>query len=542
MPSPSPVAQFTVGTAIPHILEQSGVQVVFGIPGNHTVELYRGLADTSIRHITTRHEQGAAFMADGYARVSGQPGVCFVISGPGLMNAATAIVQAQQDSVPLLVVTTVSGADDQVGALHQMPDQLGAAQGMCKAVMQIESAATLQAQLREAYALCAAASPGAVVVQVPLHLIGDTCALSEVEAETQIESSAAESPGKPGEYAQTIAELLGGAQQPLLLLGGGAQRCTHLVELAERLDAPVLNTVNGKGLLPASHPLAVGGSPSLPTLKRALAAADVVLALGTELGETDFDLLMNETPERRGRWLLVSTAESPPVLADEVFACGVEVLVPALLGALDDMHCDGAERARQLRAEVGQEAHMHPDFAVFFKAVQAAASDLVLVGDSTRPTYYAAWMYECEQPRRYFHSVSGFGTLGYAIPAAFGAALASQVGVVALIGDGGAQFSLAELATGLDNQIGVPIVIWCNRGYEEITNSLAAQGVGGSSTDVSAPDYAQLAKAYGLQCWQPETPVELTQAISAGLKLQQPSLILVQQSKFVHSASGQWYS
>ncbi len=525
--------QLTLGTAVPVILEELGVDTVFGIPGNHTAELYRGLAHTGIRHITTRHEQGASFMADGYARVSGKPGVCFLISGPGLLNAATGIVQAQQDCVPLLVVTTCSGAPGSNSALHQMPDQASAAKGLCKNFLSIDTPDFLEETLRQAYALCTNPSPGVVIVQIHTRLL-------DVRVTRGNRKVAAPPAKKPHRFGPLVSQLTA-ARKPLVILGGGARWAEDVCTLAERLDAPVLNTVNGKGIVPASHPLSVGGSPSLPCLKRALAQADLVLALGTQFSETDFDLLMNASPNPRGATVYIDTGDVSPAHIDNHYRVPAEEAIPQLLSKLLPQKKRGAARAAGLRQQVQAEPHYHHDFARVFAAIQTAADDLILVGDSTRPTYYAAWMYECEKPGRYFHSASGFGTLGYAIPAAFGASVAADIPVIAMIGDGGAQFTLTELATAVDNKIGVPVIVWRNKGYEEITNSLKARGVGASSTDISAPDYRHIARAYGLKCFSPRTVEGLTRAIRQTLTENRPALILVDQDRFIHSSSGEWY-
>jgi acetolactate synthase-1/2/3 large subunit len=178
--------------------------------------------------------------------------------------------------------------------------------------------------------------------------------------------------------------------------------------------------------------------------------------------------------------------------------------------------------------------------AALFQAIQEAAPGLILVGDSTRPTYYASWQYECDAPRSYFHSVSGFGTLGYAIPAAFGARLATDRPVAALIGDGGAQFTLPELATAVDNEIGVPIIMWLNRGFEEIENSLNGRGISPSSARVSGPDFDRVAEAYGCDWHRPDDVAELRSALQTAFARKRPSLILLEQTRFTNLPSGQW--
>ena len=531
----------TCGAAIPTLLRQNGVNCVFGIPGNHTLELYRGLEDSNIRHITTRHEQGAGFMADGYARVTRQPGVCFLISGPGLLNAATPIAQAAADSIPMLVITSINTPSDETGRLHELPDQTATALSLFRHSFTVAKPEQLQPLLHQAFSYLQHERPGPIHLQIPVDVLAMPYDLSE-------QVSQPTSPTVDREInnlVQQAAALLQTAQRPLILAGGGAIDAA-VVTLAERLDTPVLNTTNAKGLLSPTHPLFVGGSPSLPSLQYELSQCDVVLAVGTEFGETDYDLLMTGPPQLPGQLVRVDidSAQVHRNHQPDIALTGDAVNVVAALSSLiEPQKRNGDSRAQLLRAGVKAEPHYHKDFATFFDAVKNAAPKLTLVGDSTRPTYYATWMYECDKPRQYFHSVSGFGTLGYAIPAAFGAKLAlGHEPVVALIGDGGAQFSLTELATAVDNKLCVPIIIWCNNGYEEITHSLEARNIDTVSTQVSAPDFEKIAAAYGCKCFRPSTPEALTEAIRLTVTYDRPSLILVSQDNFVHQPSGEWYA
>ena len=529
------------GAAVALMLERFGVRHVFGIPGNHTLELYRGLAASAIEHVTTRHEQGAAFMADGYARASGQPGVAMLISGPGLLNAATGIAQALSDSVPLLVITAVASSEEMgkgLGLLHDLPDQSSLAAGFCRRSFTVSDPEALEGTLTRAWCEMLHGRPGPVHVQIPLDVMVMPWSGTHPQAPLR----------KPAQIdVAPLLEALAGCREPVLLIGGGSVDVEGMADLAERLDAPVVNTVAAKGVVSRDHPLAVGGSPSLPTIQRALARADVVLALGTELGETDYALLPADGPGASWRGTLARVDIDERQLhrnraADVAVAGDVQSVVRALLDELEPEDRRGVERARELRAAVRAEHHYHEDLRTFFDALHAAHSDLVVVGDSTRPTYYAAWMFETAAPRRYFHSVSGFGTLGYALPAAFGAKLSTSAPVVALIGDGGLQFTLPELATGAQRGVGVPVIVWCNTGYEEISHSLSAAGVGEESAQVSTPDLQTLAAAYELPFAAPSSAAELTACLERALAADRPSIIRVEQSDFVTSASGAWYA
>jgi len=225
------------------MLEAYGVDTVFGIPGNHTVQLYRGLASSSgIRHVTPRHEQGAGFMADGYARVSGKPGVCFLISGPGLTNAMTPMMQALADSVPMLVITAVAARRDLgmgEGHLHELPDQRALASQCTRFSHTLMGVDELPRVLARAFAVFNSERPGPVHIELPLDII--TAVADHLSPEPW------PIPTRPGPDPRSIdgaAALLDGARQPLIVIGGGAVAAGHELQgLAEKLDAPVVNTV-----------------------------------------------------------------------------------------------------------------------------------------------------------------------------------------------------------------------------------------------------------------------------------------------------------
>jgi len=308
----------------------------------------------------------------------------------------------------------------------------------------------------------------------------------------------------------------------------------------------VINTVNAKGVMAASHPLAVGGSPSLPSVREAMAGADVILAVGTEFGETDYDMLFVgelDLPgaliriDIDGQQLARNVRPALPIVGDARLAL-------AMLGEAvpDAVFRDGAVRAGGLREAVAAEPHVHPDFAALFSAMRAALPGLVLVGDSTLPTYYAVWQYETEAPRSYFHSATGGGTLGYAIPAALGASLARpEVPVVALIGDGSAQFTFAELAAGAEAGLPLAVLIWNNNGYREIKQGMLAASIPPTGVDVPAPDFLQMATALGCEACRVRSLPELESALQASRQAGVPTVIELLQEDFLSLPAGQWY-
>jgi acetolactate synthase-1/2/3 large subunit len=371
------------GEKLVHLLEQYGVDTVFGIPGNHTVQLYRGLAQSSIRHISPRHEQGAAFMADGYARASGKVGVCFLISGPGLTNAATGMMQALADSVPMLVITAVAARQDLgmgEGRLHELPDQRALASQCSRFSHTLMRADELPKVLARAFAVFGSERPGPVHIELPLDVI--TAAADQV---SDIPWPQPSRPGPDPAFIARAAAMLAGASRPLVIAGGGAVDAgEYLCDLAQRLDAPVLNTVNGKVILPKSHPLAVGGSPSLAAVREAIADADVLLAVGTEFGETDYDMLFLGAVEITGQLIRIDidahqlTRNVQPALAlvGDASLC-LQALAQAVVATAET---SGQQRAAAIRRAIASDEHYHQDFADLFDTIERALPGLVLVG------------------------------------------------------------------------------------------------------------------------------------------------------------------
>ncbi len=542
------VASFlSCGERLVQLLEAYGIDTVFGIPGNHTVQLYRGLASSSIRHISPRHEQGAAFMADGYARASGTPAACFLISGPGLGNAITPMMQALADSVPMLVVTAVA-ARSQLGMgegrLHELPDQRALASQCTRFSHTLMDPADLPKVLARAFAVFDSQRPGPVHIELPLDVI--TMEAPPLAAWPRTLPAAADRGG----LAQ-LAQRLAAAERPCLIAGGGAADAADAVRVvAEACEAPVLTTVNGKGILPPAHPLQVGGSPSLGCVREFLAQSDAVLAVGTEFAETDYDMLFLGDIARPA-WLAridIDAAQLCRNLRADLPLCGdarssLEALVELIPAPGAASSGEGAQRVARLRAAIREEEHVREEFATFFSTIRDTLPGVCLVGDSTLPTYHAVWQYEAPGPRRYFHSATGAGTLGYALPAAIGArrALPPEVPVVALIGDGALQFTLPELASAAQEGLPVIVLLWNNNGYAEIRNGMQASGIEPIGVDVAAPDFVTAAQALGCVARRVAGPEALAPALREAWQEARPTLLELPEDAFLTKPSGLWY-
>ena len=473
----------SVGEALVQALKARGIDTVFGIPGVHTIELYRGLPGAGIRHVTPRHEQGAAFMADGYARVSGRPGVAFVITGPGLTNALTAMAQARADSVPLLVISGVNrraSLGQGFGLLHELPDQAAMVRALCPS-FQITAPEMLEPVLTRAFAALEGGRPGPVHIEVPTDVM-PLPALLPRPSRPQPLPLPRPAPD-PAQIAQA-ADLLNAARRVVILAGGGARHAdAALRALATALDAPVVQTTNGRGLL-HGHALCVPASPSLEAARALIAEADQILCVGTEIGPTDYDMYVRGGfPDLSG---MIRIDLCPQQLARHPAACRIEAdsaaTLTALLPQVTPRASDGAARAAATRTSAREElASLHPAMPHQLRMVEAIRDALpgaLIVGDSTQPIYAANLFYDHDRPGGWFNAATGFGALGYGPGAAIGASIAAPgVPVVCLIGDGGLQFSAAELRVARDEGLPITFIVWNNAGYREIAEAMQAVGV-----------------------------------------------------------------
>ena len=528
----------TCGEVLVKLLEAYGVEQVFGIPGVHTVELYRGLAGSSINHVTPRHEQGAGFMADGYARTSGKPGVCFIITGPGMTNITTAMGQAYGDSIPMLVISSVQSRSQLGGGrgkLHELPNQSAMVAGVAAFSHTLMSAAELPAVLARAFAVFQAGRPRPVHIEIPLDVLVENADALLASQPVSIARA-----GAAPAAIQLMGQRLAQAKRPLILAGGGAiDAAPALQQLAERLGAPVALTINAKGMLPAAHPLLIGSTQSLVATRALVAEADVVLAIGTELAETDYDITFAGGFEIPGVLLRIdidpdqTVRNYAPALALVADARVAAEALLAELGVLPARSAEwGAARVSRLQAQLASDwdaptrAQTH-----FLQTLFDVLPDAVCVGDSTQPVYTGNLTFNPDQPRRWFNSSTGYGTLGYALPAAVGAWLGRRSGgqaggpVLCLIGDGGLQFTLSELASAVEARTPIILLLWNNQGYGEIKKYMLNRAIEPVGVDIYTPDFIGVAKAMGCAALAVEGEGQLRAALASAADRQGPTLI-----------------
>jgi 5-guanidino-2-oxopentanoate decarboxylase len=525
-----------VGGFLVELLAKNDIDTVFGIPGVHNLELYRGLASSNLRHVLVRHEQGAGFAADGFARLSGRPAAAFVISGPGLTNIMTAAAQAYSDSVPLLVVASApvrASFAKQWGVLHELYDQSALASGVFGIARSARSAEDVRDHLRLCLSSFRTGRPRPAYLEIPLDVLAETTTL-----EAQRFEGIALLPQATPDQIGAAVRLLVPAARPLIIAGGGARRAAEeLRRLVEILDCPLVTTAAGKGVLAESHPANFGTSLPYRPIQRLIFDADVVLAVGTELGETD----MYFTTKLPLGGKLIRIDIDPVKLSDQ-YAADVCVWSDAQ-GALHSINqalanrpqasparsgwCTAIGGAAKHRAEIegGLDSKAWAQWSALRAIKAALPADGVVFSDMTQIAYFGNYAYPVDNPGQWFHP-SGYGTLGFALPAALGAKISSPArAVIALAGDFGLQFTVTELMTAVESGLSLPVVVWNNSALGQIRDDMVAANIAQLGVIARNPDFVALGAACGAEAYRVHDPAALTEAIRTALGHAGPTLI-----------------
>jgi 5-guanidino-2-oxopentanoate decarboxylase len=526
----------TVGRYVIEALAANGIDTAFGIPGVHNIELYRGLESRRVRHVLARHEQNAAFAADGFARASGRPAAAFVISGPGLTNALTAIAQAASDSVPMLVIASTpvrASLGHRWGVLHELADQRAVAAGAAGLALHASSAEEMRAHLGAAFAYLSGGRPRPAYVGIPLDLLAEKTGL-----EPERFARAAPAPQADAAAIEAARALLEGAERPLIVAGGGARHAgAALAQLVEALDGYLVTTAAGKGVVPEGHPANLGASLPYRATQELLAAADVVLAVGTELAETDVYTTIRLTFPGRVIRIDIDAAQLSDRSAQEVAIhadsrAALEQLARAVRPRRGWRTAAGDASGTRLAIEAQIGAHLRPTLSAVRALRLAVPPDGVVFSDMTQIAYTGNYAFAADRPGAWFHP-AGYGTLGYALPAAIGAKVAQpERPVVALAGDFGVQFTLQELMTAVELQLPLPVVVWNNAALAQIRDDMVAAGIEPIGVSGRNPDFQALAAACGAQGVRVRGADELVRGVRAALAARGPTLLEARDTDF----------
>ena len=518
-----------LGKAICETLHEQGARVVFGIPGVHNQEIYRGLQESGLKHILARHEQGAAFMADGYARATGRPGVVFVITGPGLTNALTAVGQSYSDSVPILVIAScLNQSEDGPGTayLHKLKNQTAAGDSVADWSVTESDPELAIKRIHQAFSEFKSMRPRPKILNLPT----DSLQLSTVRRRQNSSEPNHKIPADR-EAAGELARQMERSQRTLFIFGGGAVKAAAQArQVLAQAGAASFLTYAGRGVIPSSCGLNFGSYLARPGSKEIINSAHLVVAIGTELSEVD--LWRRELGSRDA--VLRIDIDTEVLDQSGSFCRPVYSDARAFLTHLSE-ELDGrplfshwneteiAKTRREFRAACDAE---RPGIASVAETLCASLPENSIVySDMTQFSYVAKEVVPAEQPGRWHHPY-GFGTLGYALPAAIGGKIACpDSAVVAIAGDYGFQYTLQELGTASELQLALPIVIWDNQSLGEIADSMIKAQIKPTAVKAFNPDFSALGAAYGLHTAEPRTVEDLCDAVRAAFQADRPTLI-----------------
>jgi acetolactate synthase I/II/III large subunit len=522
----------TGGRILATALHAGGVDTVFGLIGSHVTAVYDALLGfPAIGTIDVRHEQAAAYMADGYARVTGRPGVCLVTAGPGATNTLTAVATAFADSSPVLVIAGQVPSDvlgRGKGVFHECPDQLGLFRSVTGWSGRAERAGDIPHLVGEALATLRTRRPRPAYLEIPCDLL-DNHVADVLAAPAPVEPTR---PDAPADDVRRVAALLAASRAPVIWAGGGVIRAAAsepLRDLAEALGAPVFVTMSGKGAIPADHPLAVDYWLPAEPARTLLESADLVLAVGTRFTSMATAGWRIRLPR------LVQIDIDPDELGKnypiEVGLCGdAGAILRQLLAAGVGAHPSRAEAVARVRREVDEAAgRSFPEPLRLLGAIRSRLRrDAVVVCDITTLGTLARRYFPVYEPRTFICPL-GFGTLGSAYALALGAKRGRpDRQVVAICGDGGFLFNLAELATAAQHGLGVVALVVNDGGYGAIRD-WQRRHAGGRFTgvDLLTPDFMGVAQAFGVVGLRAKSTDDVGELLEAALRETRPVLLEV---------------
>jgi len=542
----------TVGTAILDMLASHGIDTVFGLPGVHNLAFWS--AQTPVRIVGVRHEQAAVYAADGYGRATGRTGVALTTTGPGAVNALAAFGEAAVSGAPVLLIssdvsTALRSPDGPRGILHEMRDQAAPFATLDRPARTVTSAQEALDAVAEALTWTSTPPCGPAYVGIPSDILNSTWE-GDLPRAVSAEPTGDIDAGLVGQLAALIAT----SERPVIWSGGGVVQCGESGEaavrvLAERLAAPVLTTYAGRGVM-AGHPLAIETSTHEPEVEQILADADLLLVIGSGFDAMHTKNWKMAMPERRAAIALGDEVRRT-VAWDVLISHDLVETIDAVLGELDtDGRLPGsggglrtawapADVAESVRARLlADERTVDP--IAFVAAVESWPSDGAIVTDMCVPGYWTSS--HARHPRsRHLLNPVGWGTLGYALPAAIGPAAAGMP-TLAVCGDGGPMFALGELATYVQEELPVTLLIVDDGGYGMLRFDQQVFGHPERGVDLFTPNWELLAQSFGMAYAEVDDASSLAEQLDVAARRPGSTLILQRATFFPPaSTSPRWF-
>ncbi len=520
------------GDVVIESLRALGADTCFGIPGQHALGLFEALRRSDMRYVGLRTELSAGFAADGYARVSGRPAPLLLSTGPGALISLAALMEADGASIPVVAISShipSEGIGRRHGHLHELRDQIASFRHVVKHAVTVPSAAAIPGMLEEAWRIASTAPSGPVFLEIPQDvLLGET----DVPVVDSLDGSPAAVVPRPS-VLEAAAEALAGAERPAILAGGGVVRSgawEELLVLAEKLRAPVAETFGGRGAFPDDHVLACGAFLEDAHVMELLADADVLLCVGTGIGELSSNYF---TLKPRGR--IVQVDADPEKIGANHPALGVVGDAKAVLAELGERvpgrPADVVVEARVAEVRAAVEARLAPQGHKLerglLRTIRAALpADAACAWDMTILGYWAWNDFEAGAPRR-FLSAQASGGLGYAWPAAIGAKAAlGDTPVLAVVGDGGSLYGLQELASARHAGLAAKLLIVDDGGYG-ILREYQQDAFGATfAVDITQPDFAAVCRGFGVPV-HVSAPERLGEDLAWALSVDGPAVVVL---------------
>ncbi len=513
-------------------LEREGVDIMFGYSGGAAMPIFDALVDSTVKFVLVRHEQGATHMADGYARATGRPGVVLVTSGPGATNCVTGLLTALMDSVPMVVltgqtITSMLGKD-----AFQEADVTGITYPVVKHSYLVKNAADIPRVMKEAFYLARTGRPGPVLIDLPKDITQGPCTAPMID--TPVSLPGYHVPGRASaELVKKAAAFLAKSRKPVLYVGHGAvisDAGPAIMQLAEKLQAPIVNTLLGKGACPEDHPLHQGmlGMHGTAYANKTVANCDLIFAIGARWDDRITGKLSEFCKDAIKLHIDIDVAEFGKVLRPDVCLAGdarlvVEDLLPLV------KKCDSADWLKEIGVwrkqyplKYAKKGGLRAQY-VLDRLDKLGGRDCIITTDVGQHQMWAAQFCRTTKNRHWLSS-GGAGTMGFGFPAAIGAAYASPGKKVwAIVGDGGFQMTLAELATAFLSKLPVKVLIINNsylgmiRQWQELffDNRISGADLEGN------PDFVKLAQAYGVKAWRVKRAGDVDKVLKAAMAYDQ---------------------
>ena len=523
------------GEALVRSLAREGVEVVFGIPGIQTYGVSAALRDEpGIRMITTRHEQASTYMADGYARASGEPGVALVVPGTGVYNAASGLATAYSRSSQVLLIAgqIPRGAiGKNLGGVHEILDQADVVRPVTKWRRQVLTPRDVPDAVSEAFRQLRTGRPRPVYIELPPEAV-----VEKDEVTLRDPTPVVRRVPDPAQL-ETAAQAVADARLPLIFAGGGVARSNAeqaLVDLVEATNIPVITSGGGKGAIPDSHPLCYGSCVTpegevqeMNQLFGVMQSADVVIGIGSRFslgnpaGEasTLININIDDTELTRVQ------ANTIPLHGDA--KATIEALIPHLAAAKAGDRpspADAVKAARRLIAYFDIR-EQEPQYPVLEALQRGAPDDAFIVWGVTQFGYYARTHYQVNHPKTFIDSGYSFN-LGFSFPTALGVKVAQpDRPVLCVVGDGGFMFNSSELSTAIKYGINVVTVVFRNDSYGNVARDLDEFFGGTYESDLANPDFVAFAESFGAVGMRADDPLELETLIPSALERQAPVII-----------------